>query len=408
MGPVTGRAAYSPRRASPLPVFFFLLLLTWIVPSPALSGQALDDLEKEMSSYPNIEWKERGLVDSLKKCRAGGVIVCVDLGLAYEEIRREESEVDLPECIADRLYELGCKRGAPAGCYLTAWHYYHDRCRIASSSKIEKFKEAGCNRMAEYSLRWNTHRQVSRAYLELFDKICNEELFEDGAAALSTAVSINRASYEQAGEGLNAVEREALDRKLFVKAALGATPAMDTVEVDPVTGEVRMAREPASPNTVKELIEMGANPNARSFDGKSPLVTAIRYGNLKAVRSLLAAGADPNTIEEYGMGALHQAAMQETIDTTLIKILIRYGAGLETKAGGGMTPLMLGAKSGNARAVRVLLNEGADPEAVNENGENALEMAIDAGAAYSSMPLYVKRYEEIEALLKGSSMSGQE
>jgi ankyrin repeat protein len=48
------------------------------------------------------------------------------------------------------------------------------------------------------------------------------------------------------------------------------------------------------------LLEAGANPNATSKDGYSPLISAARAGDSKAVSLLLRAGADPRAKDIYG------------------------------------------------------------------------------------------------------------
>ncbi len=55
------------------------------------------------------------------------------------------------------------------------------------------------------------------------------------------------------------------------------------------------------------LLDAGADPNARSASGGTPLHTAAFTGDLTMVRTLLAAGASPPVEDERGRTALDLA-----------------------------------------------------------------------------------------------------
>ena len=62
---------------------------------------------------------------------------------------------------------------------------------------------------------------------------------------------------------------------------------------------------------IELLIEAGADANAASPDGETPLMVAARTGKVDAVRALLAHGANPNTAESWrGQTALMWAAAE--------------------------------------------------------------------------------------------------
>ena len=82
-------------------------------------------------------------------------------------------------------------------------------------------------------------------------------------------------------------------------------------------------------------------PNAKGF---TPLMIAIKKGNLSSAMSLLAAEADPDIgHRETGNTALHLAA--EAGNQTLVKLLIVFGADLKIKNKAGKTPLLLARSS---------------------------------------------------------------
>lgn len=58
---------------------------------------------------------------------------------------------------------------------------------------------------------------------------------------------------------------------------------------------------------IRELLEAGADPNARREDGASPLSLAAAKGFPECVRALLAAGADPRSLDALGRCPLELA-----------------------------------------------------------------------------------------------------
>src|SRR5688500_9271340 len=67
------------------------------------------------------------------------------------------------------------------------------------------------------------------------------------------------------------------------------------------------------------------------------LLSACRYGNLDDVAKFLEQGADANTVNEYGVSALHLAAREG--NAKLIGLLIKSGANVNVKDRSGDTPL---------------------------------------------------------------------
>ena len=129
-------------------------------------------------------------------------------------------------------------------------------------------------------------------------------------------------------------------------------------------------------------------------------------------------GADPNLADSTGMTALYAAVdmntlgevygrparQQESDDSTaldLIKLMLKNGANPnaqlksptlyrahtpgEPTLGEGATPLMRAAKNGDAAAMRLLLDNGADPALPQKNHTTALMMAAGFGRGLESL-----------------------
>ena len=95
--------------------------------------------------------------------------------------------------------------------------------------------------------------------------------------------------------------------------------------------------------------------------GSTPLQWAVFEGDIAAVKRLLAAGADPNAMNAYGVDAIQLAADES--NTELLRLLLNAGANPNSANPDGETVLHLVARSGNLDAARLLVNAGAQVEA---------------------------------------------
>jgi ankyrin repeat protein len=113
----------------------------------------------------------------------------------------------------------------------------------------------------------------------------------------------------------------------------------------------------------------------------TPLMDAIRRGDLAGVRAELLRGADSNAAEPDGTTPLHWAAYQNQSD--IAEMLIRAGSRIEAANRYGVRPLSLAAQGGYASIVRTLLAAGADANTTQAEGETALMAAARSGSVAS-------------------------
>lgn len=128
---------------------------------------------------------------------------------------------------------------------------------------------------------------------------------------------------------------------------------------------------------VAECLASGADPNAISVRGFTPLMQAVQEGHLTTVRLLLEARANPNSIQPDGRTALHLSTRQD--EPEIIRLLIAHGADLETMSRGGQTPLLEAAMLCRRKAVAILLESGADPTHRDKKGKTAEEWLAEGG-----------------------------
>jgi ankyrin repeat protein len=105
----------------------------------------------------------------------------------------------------------------------------------------------------------------------------------------------------------------------------------------------------------------------------SALYTALSRDNLREVRQLLEQGADPNARNEKGRTILSAARSPAAIE-----LLLKHGADPNSTVLGNITPLMNAASWGQSDTVALLLRHGARVDLRNAEGSTALHYAAQS------------------------------
>jgi ankyrin repeat protein len=111
------------------------------------------------------------------------------------------------------------------------------------------------------------------------------------------------------------------------------------------------AAQENKPEIVKELLSAGANPNYAGMM-PPPIYYVACSGDMELVKALIASGADPSGVRPYSE-PLICALDQENVD--MAKYLIGQGAKVRPEM------LLTATENGRADSVRLLLENGADP-----------------------------------------------
>ena len=112
----------------------------------------------------------------------------------------------------------------------------------------------------------------------------------------------------------------------------------------------------------------------------TPLMRAALDGNTQSVKELLDEGADINQRDDNDRTALMFAVINAHYET--MKLLLEHGADVNARSNVGGTPLMAAALAGDIRMVQALLDRGADIHArLPETNESAETIASTRGYA---------------------------
>ncbi len=121
--------------------------------------------------------------------------------------------------------------------------------------------------------------------------------------------------------------------------------------------------------------------------GETPLMLAAFNNQLALAEVLIERGAEVN---RKGWTPLHYAATRGHRE--MMRLLLDNNAYIDSEAKNGTTPLMMAAYSAPPLAVKLLLEEGADPTLVNHGNATALDLAEKAERAQSAF--YIRAFLE--------------
>jgi len=125
------------------------------------------------------------------------------------------------------------------------------------------------------------------------------------------------------------------------------------------------------------LLKKGAEVNGKGAQGTTALMEASDRGHLDMVRFLIARGADVHAKHNYGWTALDNAAFQG--HSEVVKAILHAGAKLAPGKDGNPNLLMSSVERGHIETAKVFIEKGVALDAVNSQGDTAIQIAAKAG-----------------------------
>jgi ankyrin repeat protein len=163
----------------------------------------------------------------------------------------------------------------------------------------------------------------------------------------------------------------------------------------PIGSTLLDAAEAGDRATALRLLAGGADPNALSADGASPLMWAAHHDDLMLVQALIKAGANVKLMNQFGSSAITEAAIIGS--APVIDALLKAGANPNTKNPDGETPLMAVARSGKIDAARLLLDAKADVNSKESWGGQSALMWAAAQSQAEMVKFLASRGADVDA-----------
>jgi ankyrin repeat protein len=174
---------------------------------------------------------------------------------------------------------------------------------------------------------------------------------------------------------------------MFVSPALWGDerpvpPPVINAEIKSPPANLWQAAELGDVEAIKKFITAGARVD-EADDAKqwTPLIYAVRYNRVQAVKALLSANANPLKFSGKGSAPIGFAAQYGHVE--IIKILGAKGADLEACKAPFYVPLAYAASNGHLEAIDALLEAGVNIDAGDQSGRTALMIAAGTGQVQS-------------------------
>ncbi|WP_406655755.1 ankyrin repeat domain-containing protein [Methanolobus sp. ZRKC2] len=138
------------------------------------------------------------------------------------------------------------------------------------------------------------------------------------------------------------------------------------------------------------LLENNADVNAKNSEGKTPLHASTTWGEKDTALLLLKNGANVSSVDNSGKTSLHLVAARDHIE--FAELLMDYDADINAVDDQGATPLHYSSHLGNLEITRLFINSGAN---IHASGEVGTPLLVAASSLHDLG--YTSNWDEIES-----------
>ena len=201
-----------------------------------------------------------------------------------------------------------------------------------------------------------------------------QSLLDDGVVQHANVLDSQgyNAAFWLAGYGYPEILTFLIDRGLNIN---GSGRENIPMKITPLTLSIRNNNKPVT--TI--LIQRGADVNVKSqyTNGATPLMEAIRKGDMETMRELIGAGADVNLGDNNGTTPLLLAA--DSGDHVAVSLLLGAGANVDGADIHGSTPLHRAAEGDigvTERVISMLIDAGANVNSIDDNDDTPIGNSV--------------------------------
>ncbi|KAG6395404.1 hypothetical protein SASPL_146049 [Salvia splendens] len=337
---------------------------------PKLANRWLDRVD----SVPNQIYDVKLKVYFVGKFLLSHAVSGGDLESVRGIIKRQRSIVpDLADREADALYRAAARHSGVAALLVDAGLRIggNDELRWAGKGWVGMHAAAAFDRAGEIEERVRGGEGV-----ECRDREGRTPLIlaagKGNLRSVEALVRMGANVDARSKDGRTAMYRAAANGDLAVVEVLVAAGGDPTIgDVEHCRSAIGVARDKGHMEIVK-VLEQG-----------EAVLRAARRGELDTLEALLEKGANAGFCDQYGLTALHVAAIKGNKD--VVMMLVEFGAGVEWQDAEGQTALHLAVEGGSVETVEVLICRGAN---------------VNATTAKGATPLHVSKLMEYEDITK--------
>lgn len=258
----------------------------------------------------------------------------------------------------------------------------HDVLGIATTCKT--LNKVFTNRLYELDAELTDGAAILRAFthgpIEAIRRIISLELDVFNTAHLTAAATVNDLEIFKSILQISGNVRHQIRSPPPLSQRKARTPLLAAIE----NGNLEM---------IRLLLENGASPNEQLRDKNATcLSVAVKHGRHEAFQMLLDAGASlksnygsgsalTTSIEEpFGLDSPNGTLLHSAASAEVTKLLLKNGFPVDGRNSDGDTPLMAASKRNIITVVTALMDAGADVNAVNTRGADAMALAVLSGS----------------------------